>query len=101
MNPIKEEPALVISGIGAIIGAGIALAIAFGVPITPDQKVALTTFIGLIVTVTTGWFIRGQVSSVSKVATVLGVSTEAANTLLKKTDQTATPATPPSTTPSA
>lgn len=63
MKLFSTEPALIIAGIGSLIGAVITLAVAFGVPITPDQKLALTTFIGIVVMITTGWFIRGQVTA--------------------------------------
>ncbi len=63
MNLFAEEPALIIAGIGGLVGAVLTLAIAFGAPITPDQKTALTTFIGIVVMIVTGWFIRGQVTA--------------------------------------
>lgn len=57
-----REPALIIAGIGAIIEAAFILAIAFGLPVTPDQKLAATAFITVLVTVLTGLVTRSQVT---------------------------------------
>jgi len=66
----ESEPALIIAGCGAIIWAVLIVAITFGVPITPDQKLALSGALGVIVTVTTGWVTRGQVTSPATLATL-------------------------------
>lgn len=38
---MKNEPAITIGGISAAVGAVIALCVAFGVPLTEDQQIAI------------------------------------------------------------
>lgn len=63
-----DEPALILSGGGAIVEAVVVLLIAFGVPITPEQKGAISALATVIITVATGVLIRTQVTPTSHVA---------------------------------
>ncbi len=64
-NLFANEPAVVIAGAGAILEAVFLVALAFGVPITADQKLALGGLATCVITVLTGWFTRGQVTPVA------------------------------------
>jgi uncharacterized membrane protein len=63
----SDEPALWISGVGAIVGVTVNLLIAFGVPIDSGQKEALAAFATVVVTVATGLVIRTQVTPTSNI----------------------------------
>jgi hypothetical protein len=66
-----EEPALIIAGVGAIFEALLIVLVAFGLPITTDQKVALTSFGTVVITVLTGIVTRSQVTPTAKVAALV------------------------------
>ena len=68
LNLFQTEPAVVIAGIGAILEALLLVLIAFGVPITTDEKLALTGFGTVVITVATGIVTRSQVSPVASLA---------------------------------
>jgi hypothetical protein len=60
-----REPALLIAGAGAVAEALLLTLIAFGLPITPDQKLALQALGTVILTVATGIATRSQVTPVA------------------------------------
>jgi hypothetical protein len=60
-----SEPVMVVAGAGAIAAALLAALITFGVPITPDQKLALLALGSTIITVISGLVARSQVSPVA------------------------------------
>ncbi len=71
MNILQTEPALVIAGGGTIAELVLVAVIAYGVPITPDAKLATSALITGVVTVLTGWVIRGQVTSPATLAKLM------------------------------
>lgn len=56
------EPTFVITGVGVIAEALLLALIAFGVPITPDQKLTITGLGTTIITVLCGLITRSQVT---------------------------------------
>ncbi len=70
---LDTEPALLIAGAGAIIEAVLVLLVSFGVPITDPQKAAINALVTLVVTLITGWLIRGQVTPTSKLTPVVTI----------------------------
>jgi hypothetical protein len=71
---METEPALVIAGCGAVAAVALDAAIAFGLPVTPDQKLALVALGTSLVTVLTGLVTRSQVSSPHTVAKLVAVA---------------------------
>lgn len=67
MNPdnFSREPAVYIAGVGALVEAALVVGIAFGLPVTPDQKLVVTGFVTVLVTVLTGFVTRTQVQPVA------------------------------------
>jgi hypothetical protein len=64
----SQEPALYLSGAGAIVEALLVLLVAFGVPIDNDQKAAVSALVTVVVTFTTGILIRSQVTPTAHIA---------------------------------
>jgi hypothetical protein len=65
MNIIHTEPAVAIATAGAIVSAALVLLVSFGVPITQQQTVAISTLAALIIPIAAGFLIRSQVSPVA------------------------------------
>lgn len=59
---LTTEPAVIISGVGAVVEALVVLLITFGVPITEAQKGAIDALVTILLTLLTGILIRGQVT---------------------------------------
>lgn len=68
---MNTEPAILIGSIGGLVAAALALAVAFGAPITPDQAKLVVAFIALLAPVVAGLLIRPQVTPNSKVAATI------------------------------
>lgn len=68
MNILQTEPAVAIATAGAIVSATIVLLVSFGVPITPQQTVAISTLAALIIPIVTGFLIRAKVTPVASLA---------------------------------
>lgn len=65
---MKREPVLVIVGaLGAVVHAGIALAVAFGVTLTQDQTAAVLGFAGAVVALVLAFAARSQVTPAAPV----------------------------------
>lgn len=48
LSLFQREPAVIISSITALVTAVIGLAVAFGLPISPDQQTAILAFTGAV-----------------------------------------------------
>jgi uncharacterized membrane protein len=62
MNVWQTEPALVV----AVVVAVLDLLIAFGVPVSADQKVTIVALVTAVLTLVGGWVVRSQVSPVNR-----------------------------------
>ena len=60
-----HEPAMVLSGTGAVVTAVLVLLVSFGIPITMDQKAAINALVVVVITVGMGFLIRSRVSPVA------------------------------------
>jgi hypothetical protein len=61
MKPLQREPLATVGTIVALIGAAIVLAQSFGVPISDDQKSALTDFFTIAAPLVVAMIGRGMV----------------------------------------
>ncbi len=57
----KSEPALVVGFVTAVLDLGIA----FGLPVTPDQKIAIVGVVSAALAMLGATFVRGEVTPVS------------------------------------
>ena len=71
---MKHEPLISISSIVAGATAVIALLVAFGVPLTEDQKVAILGLVGVLAPVIVALVTRGKVTPNAAVVEVLNCS---------------------------
>lgn len=62
---MNTEPAITIGSVLTLVGAAIALLVAFGVDITDDQQKAILAFVAAAGPLATGLLIRGKVSPVA------------------------------------
>ena len=60
-----REPAMVLSGVGAVVTAVLVLLVSFGIPITMDEKAAINALVVVVITVGMGFLIRSRVSPVA------------------------------------
>lgn len=65
MNILQTEPAVSVGSIGAIVTALLVLLISFGVPITPDQRAAISALAALVIPIVAAIVIRSQVTPVA------------------------------------
>jgi hypothetical protein len=68
MNILQTEPAVAIATAGAIVSATLVLLASFGVPITQQQTVAISTLSALVIPIAAGFLIRSRVSPVAVLA---------------------------------
>ena len=68
LDVFRNEPTAVWGAIGALVTAGIALGVAFGLHLTEQQATAINVFVGALGTVVTLLIIRSQVTPVAKSA---------------------------------
>lgn len=70
LDLFKSEPAVMTTAIAGVVDALLMVAVAFGVHVTPDQKVAVDTAIESVMTLITviaaGVVIRSQVTPTAK-----------------------------------
>lgn len=66
---MKNEPALVLSSILAVVVAGLALVVSFGVEITGDQQTAIVGFVGAAGALVVGIITRSLVTPTAKFGT--------------------------------
>lgn len=59
---MQNEPALIAGGVGAVL----ALLIAFGVPITPEQKLAVLGIVAPAYALFSAFWVRARVAPVAK-----------------------------------
>ncbi len=64
MNLIQTEPAIIVSLVVAILDC----AIAFGAPVSNDQKVALVALADAVVAIVGGILVRSQVTPTAQLA---------------------------------
>lgn len=64
---MNKEPAVTVATITAVVGAGLGLAVAFGVPLTEDQKVAILAVAVTIGPVVVGFVVRHFVTPTANV----------------------------------
>lgn len=62
---VAAEPVLSAAGVTAVVTAGIALLVAFGVPITDAQTVAVIGFVGVLGPIVAAVWARRRVTPVS------------------------------------
>lgn len=67
----NSEPARVVGGAGAVVAAVLGLLVAFGVPITEEQKNAILTVALLLAPIVTAELVRRRVWSPASLARVL------------------------------
>lgn len=67
----STEPAITTAGVVALVAAVLAAAVAFGAPITDDQREAILTVIATAGPIVAGVIIRGKVTPNAKVAAVV------------------------------
>ena len=60
-----REPAVILSGCGALVSAVIVLLVSFGVPITDAQKAAINTLVILGITIGASFLVRTPVTPVA------------------------------------
>lgn len=63
---MKNEPALKVGTITAIVSALLALAAAFGLNLSADQTAAIVGAVAVLAPIVAAWFTRGQVTPVVK-----------------------------------
>lgn len=63
---MKNEPALVLSAILAVVIAGLSLLTAFGVDLTSGQQTAIVGFAGTVGSLVVGFVTRSLVTPVAK-----------------------------------
>jgi hypothetical protein len=68
MNIWEQEPVMVVSIITGVVDAGLVLATTFGLPVTPDQKVAIDGFMSAGLALV-GLLVSGMVSRTQVVPT--------------------------------
>lgn len=61
---VQSEPVLSAAGVTAVITAGLAVLVAFGVPITDAQAVAVVGFVGVVAPIVAGVWARRRVTPV-------------------------------------
>lgn len=66
-----SEPARIVGGTGAVVAAVLGLLVAFGVPITEDQKNAILTVALVLTPIITAELVRRRVWSPASLARVL------------------------------
>ncbi len=71
-NPNSGEPALAVGGVTAVVGAVLALLVAFGLNLTAAQTAAVLGATTALAPLASGWFTRGRVYSPQTVARMLG-----------------------------
>ena len=70
MNFSDNEPAITAGSIVALVGAVIAVAIAFGAPITPEQKEAVLGLVAVVAPILVAILIRPHVTPQAKIDNV-------------------------------
>lgn len=67
----STEPALKVSAIVSFVGAVLALVVAFGFKLTPDQTATIMAVTAVVAPLVSGWFTRSRVWSPASVAALL------------------------------
>ena len=62
---MSSEPAITIGAVSSLIASAIALLVAFGVDITPDQQTAILAFVAAVFPLAAALLIRRKVSPTS------------------------------------
>lgn len=70
-DPDSKEPVMGVASIGTIIGAGLTVAVAFGVDINDPRAKAVAGFILIAGPLILGWFARRKAYSPATVARML------------------------------
>jgi hypothetical protein len=70
-DPTSSEPALAVGTITAVVGAVLALAVAFGLSLTPAQSAAVLGVTTVLAPLISAWFTRSRVYSPQSVARML------------------------------
>lgn len=70
MNFSDNEPAITAGSIVALVGAVIAVAIAFGAPITPEQKEAVLGLVAVVAPILVALLVRPHVTPQAKIDNV-------------------------------
>ena len=68
---MKNEPAVTLTTVMAVIVAALGLLVEFGVDLTSGQQTAIITFCSAVGIVVTGFLIRQRVTPVAKLGTSL------------------------------
>ena len=68
MNVLRTEPARLIGAVTALVTAGIALLVAFGVPLTDTQQVAILSVVAAVAPLLAALVIRERVYAPATVA---------------------------------
>lgn len=75
---MNTEPAITIGAITTAVGTAITLAVAFGVPVTADEKEAILGFCAAVLPIVAAFLIRGKVSPVAAAPQVPNTTNPAA-----------------------
>lgn len=79
MTFTDDEPALTAGSLSALVAAGIAVAVAFGAPITTDQKEAILGLVAVVAPIAVALLVRPHVVPVAHLTeTVAEARVEAA-----------------------